>query len=74
MERRIRQRIELQQQHAQQMHFKQIKKDAEKQEEEQFRQQVKQFILLNMERLTMEGYENSTGPAALTCSFGCRTS
>lgn len=50
MERRIRQRIELQDQHAQQMHFKQLKQTAEKEEEEQFRQQVgrecrTQFVL-----------------------------
>lgn len=40
MERRIRQRLELQEQHAQQMHFKQLRQDAQKEEEEQFRQQV----------------------------------
>ena len=40
MERRIRQRLELQGQHAQQMHYKVLRQEAEKQEEENFRKQV----------------------------------
>lgn len=41
MERRIRQRLELQSTHAQQMHFKNLRRKAEEDEEEEFRQQVK---------------------------------
>ncbi|KAK7497864.1 hypothetical protein BaRGS_00010998 [Batillaria attramentaria] len=40
MENRIRQRIELQHTHAQQMHFKALRIQAEKEEEDQFRQQM----------------------------------
>lgn len=40
MERRLRQRIELQQTHAQQMHFKAMRVQAEKDDEDQFRQQM----------------------------------
>ena len=43
LERRIRQRLELQGQHAQQMHFKQLRQQAEKEEEENFRQQVSSY-------------------------------
>ena len=41
MEKRIRQRLELQSTHAQQMHFKTLRRKAEEDEEEEFRQQVK---------------------------------
>lgn len=40
VERRIRQKVELQSQHAQQMHFKALRVQAEQDEEEQFRQQM----------------------------------
>ena len=40
MERRLRQRIEMQNMHAQQMHFKALRVQAEKEEEEEFRRQV----------------------------------
>lgn len=40
MERRIRQRLELQSTHAQQMHFKNLRRKAEEDEEEEFRQQM----------------------------------
>ncbi|XP_048749255.1 meiosis-specific nuclear structural protein 1-like [Ostrea edulis] len=40
MERKIRQRLELQSQHAQQMHFKNLRRKAEEDEEEEFRQQM----------------------------------
>ena len=46
MERRIRQRIELQEQHSQQMHFKNLRKQAESDEEEIFRQQVFHFVII----------------------------
>ncbi|XP_069102255.1 meiosis-specific nuclear structural protein 1-like [Argopecten irradians] len=40
IEARIRQKIELQQTHAQQMHFKNLRKAAQEEEEEEFRQQM----------------------------------
>jgi hypothetical protein len=40
MEKRIRQKLELQQTHAQQMHFKNLRRKAEADEEDEFRKQV----------------------------------
>jgi hypothetical protein len=40
MEKRIRQKLELQQTHAQQMHFTNLRRKAEEDEEDEFRKQV----------------------------------
>lgn len=40
IEKQIRQKVELQTTHAQQMHFKALRQEAERQEEEEFKKQV----------------------------------
>ena len=48
IERQIRQKIEMQSTHAQQMHYKALRMQAEKEEEDEFRKQVGALSLIDI--------------------------